>query len=88
MKRANEQPPGQWPKDVDVEISCQRQRELIEQVHDHFIRISGLSRAAADALMNRHENVARELDKQLENELGAKERALGALNEHRLEHGC
>ena len=73
---------------LEIAISCERQRELTIHVHHHLIRISELSRAAADAVVNRYENLARELDVQLEDELGAKERALGALQEHRKEHGC
>ena len=37
---------------------------------------------------NRNENLVSELDKLVENALGAKERALGALRQHRKEHGC
>lgn len=73
---------------TDIAVACERQRQLIMHVHGHLMRISELSRAAAEAVVNRHENLARELDQELEKELGAKERALGALYEHRNEHGC
>jgi hypothetical protein len=67
---------------------CQRQQELMEKVQYHLIRIADLSRATAEAVANQNENLVRELDKQVESELGSKERALGALREHRREHGC
>jgi hypothetical protein len=61
---------------------------LTEKVQQHLIRIAELSRAAADAVASRNENLLRELDSLVEHELGAKERALGALRQHREEHGC
>jgi hypothetical protein len=63
-------------------------QELMDRVQTHLHRIADLSRATAEAVRNRNENLTRELDKQVENELGAKERALGALRQHRHEHGC
>jgi hypothetical protein len=68
--------------------SCEQQQKLIDLVLDHLMRIAELSRATADALANRNENLARELDKRVENEIGSKERAFGALRQHREEHGC
>jgi hypothetical protein len=67
---------------------CLRQQEIIEEVQRHLIRISELTRAVAEALTNHAENLAAELDKQVDLELGLKERAMGALHEHRREHGC
>ena len=67
---------------------CPRKQHLIEEVQRHLIRISELSRATAEAIGNRTENLVSALDKQIEWEVGAKERALGALQQHRLEHGC
>jgi hypothetical protein len=60
----------------------------MEQVQHHLLRIAELSRAMADAVANRNENLTRELDKQVEKDIGAKERALGALRQHRADHGC
>ena len=68
--------------------SCLEQQRLIERVQAHLIRIAELSRATSDALANRNENMARAFDKEVETELGANERALGALRQHRKEHGC
>jgi hypothetical protein len=67
---------------------CRRQQELIEDVQRHLIRISQLTRAIAEALANHNENLAAELDKQVDLEFGLKERGMGALHEHRNEHGC
>jgi hypothetical protein len=67
---------------------CSEQLRLMENVSQHLRRIAELGRAAADAVANSNENLAREHDMQLENELGAKERSLGALRQHREEHGC
>ena len=72
----------------DAPHFCPEQQRLMEKVQQHLIRMAELSRAAADATANRNENLVRELDKQVENELGAEERALGALQQHRGEHGC
>ncbi len=68
--------------------ACPERRRLIEVVQHHLIRIAELSHATAEALTNGNENLTRELDKEVENEIGAKERALGALRQHREEHGC
>ena len=65
-----------------------RQRELIEDIQRHLMRMSELTRATAEALANGSEGLAAELDKEVEVELGAKERAMGALHQHRKEHGC
>ena len=67
---------------------CLEQQRLMEIVQDHLIRIADLSRATADAVGNRNENLTLELDSEVEKEIGAKERALGALRQHREEHGC
>ncbi len=67
---------------------CPRQKELIDKAQGHLLRISELTRDIAEAIANRAENLAAELDKQVDLELGLKERAMGALHEHRREHGC
>jgi hypothetical protein len=68
--------------------SCQRQQELIAETQSHLLRLSELSRAQAEALIHGSENLVMEIDQQIETTLGEKERALGALKEHRREHGC
>ncbi len=68
--------------------ACPQQQKLIGEVQKHLIRIAELSRAAADAVANGNENLTRELDKQVEAEIGKKERARGRLRQHREDHGC
>ena len=67
---------------------CLRQQELIEDVQRHLIRISELTRSIAEALANGNESFAAELDKEVDLELGLKERGMGALHQHRKEHCC
>jgi hypothetical protein len=67
---------------------CVRQQELIEQVQQHLIRLSELARREASLVATEEEAVWLAVDKEIENELGEKERALGALREHQREHGC
>jgi hypothetical protein len=67
---------------------CHDQQKLMADVQDHLMQISQLTRAVAEALANGDENFAAELDKQVDLEFGKKERAMGALHQHRKEHGC
>ena len=67
---------------------CLRQQELIEDVQRHLMRISELTRTIAEALANGNEHFAAELDKEVDLELGRKERGMGALHQHRKEHCC
>jgi len=67
---------------------CSRRGELTADVQMHLQNIASLARQAADMVANHDDNAWRVIDKQMENEFGAKERAMGALNEHRKEHGC
>ena len=67
---------------------CAEQQRLMDCVQAHLMRIADLSRATASAIANRNENLTRDLDLEAEQEIGAKERALGALRQHRKEHGC
>jgi hypothetical protein len=67
---------------------CLRRQKLIAAVQQHLTRLSALTSAAAEALMDGNENAAKKMDKQAEQELGAKEQAMGALRRHRHEHGC
>lgn len=76
------------PTDDPTSRYCQRRERLSNDVQHHLIRISELSRATAEAVKNRNENLTRKLDEEVEREIGAKERALGALREHCAEHGC
>ncbi len=69
-------------------IPCLEQQRLIHVVQDHLMRISELTRATSDAVADGNEHLAQELDRACEGEIGAKERAFGALKQHRAEHGC
>jgi hypothetical protein len=73
---------------AENQIPCPRQQALIKKAQRHLLNISELTRKIAEAIANRNENTAAELDKQVDLELGLKERAMGALHEHRKEHGC
>jgi hypothetical protein len=68
--------------------ACLQQQELIEAVRIHLLRISELTRDVAAALAAKDEDLATKLDKEVDLELGLKERAMGALHQHRKEHCC
>ena len=68
--------------------ACHIQQTLIETVQSHLEQLAELSRAAKDALTDRDEPRTAEIDQRIEDELGLKERAMGALRQHRTEHGC
>jgi hypothetical protein len=67
---------------------CSRRQELIEEVQGHLIRLAELAREEAAVMGGQDQTRWLEVDKRIENTLGEKERAMGALNEHRKEHGC
>jgi len=67
---------------------CLIKQQLIEVVQKHLIRLSELAKDAAEALRMHDDARVDETDRQIERELGAKERAMGALREHAREHGC
>ena len=67
---------------------CQRQHELRERVNAILARIDQLNQGQMKALNEGDDQRLLELDKQMELTFGEKERAFGALFEHRDEHGC
>jgi hypothetical protein len=67
---------------------CSEQQRLISQVQEHLINLADLARAEVDAMRDESENTWLEIDRQIELAIGEKERALGALKQHRHEHGC
>jgi hypothetical protein len=67
---------------------CVRQSELVKETQHHLIRLSELAKIESEAIASRDENLILAIDRDIENTLGLKERALGALHEHRKEHGC
>jgi hypothetical protein len=72
----------------DQPAACPREQELNEDVQRHLRRIAELAHAEREALQDRHTNLWVKLDKEIELEIGEKERSIGALNQHRKEHGC
>jgi hypothetical protein len=73
--------------EIDPSI-CLRQQELIRETQRHLIRLAELAKQESEAIASRNESLILALDQDIENTLGLKERALGALSEHRKEHGC
>ena len=59
----------------------------MDRVQQHLLRLAELAHEEA-GLVSHDDPRWREVDQRIENELGEKERALGALKEHRREHGC
>ena len=69
-------------------MHCIKQQDLIADVERILDKIAKLARMEADSLRTQTENTWYEIDKQIELAIGEKERAIGALREHRKEHGC
>ena len=69
-------------------LTCSRQEDLIAETQRHLIRLAELAKRESEAIATRDESLILALDQDIENTLGLKERALGALHEHRKEHGC
>ena len=67
---------------------CVRQEELVAETQRHLIRLAELARQESEAIATRNEALILAIDQDIENTLGLKERALGALHEHRNVHGC
>ncbi len=67
---------------------CERRDALMEETQRQLLRLADLARAQGEALRNNQENVVMAIDKEVERTLGEKERSLGALREHKKEHGC
>jgi hypothetical protein len=72
----------------DMDQICARQQELIAEVQSHLMRLAELAREEAAVIARKDDEMWLKLDQEIENELGKKERSLGALKEHRKEHGC
>jgi hypothetical protein len=67
---------------------CSRQEELVAETQRHLVRLAELAKQEAEAIASRDEALILALDQDIENTLGLKERALGALHEHRNTHNC
>jgi hypothetical protein len=73
---------------TDVLPPCARQQDLIKVVQGYLLELSSLAREEAEILKSKDETRWLEVDKRIEQTLGDKERAMGALRQHRIEHGC
>jgi hypothetical protein len=71
-----------------MEAPCARQQQLMAEVQRHLVRLADLAHEEAEALKVNGSREWLAIDKEIEFELGEKERALGALKGHRQEHGC
>ena len=72
---------------TDPALPCLRQQELIGEVQKYLIELSRLAREEAEVVKYKDGRWL-EIDKKIEQTLGDKERAIGALREHRETHGC
>ncbi|MGH9861417.1 MAG: hypothetical protein ACRD5F_15475 [Candidatus Acidiferrales bacterium] len=74
---------------VEVKVSCcAKNAELAAVVQGVLAKIVDLTKEQSAAFEKRDHGRMMRLDNQLENAIGEKERAIGAWNEHRKEHGC
>jgi hypothetical protein len=69
-------------------MSCDKQQELRRAVASILERIDGLTKEQLDAIATGDDAKLMALDKKIELTFGEKERAFGALFQHRDEHGC
>jgi hypothetical protein len=67
---------------------CIKKQQLIAQVEGCLDRIAKLARTEAEAIREMGNGEWLDIDKQIEAAIGEKERAIGALWQHRQEHGC
>jgi hypothetical protein len=64
-------------------------RQRLEDLAQHQLReLAAMAHEEAEILKTGDEERIVEVDKRIENTLGQKERVIGALQEHRREHGC
>jgi hypothetical protein len=69
-------------------VDCAIRDALIAEAEDNLLRLAELAKAEASAIRTQSHSVQLEIDLQIEHYLGEKERALGRLHQHRIEHGC
>lgn len=67
---------------------CNKQQELLGEVQRHLVHLSELAHAEAELVKSRRGDAGIVVDKEIEETMGRKERAIGALRQHREEHGC
>lgn len=71
-----------------VEERCVVYARLQSEVSTILRVITELTSAQLEAFQIQDQALFMRLDKKLENAMGAKERAVGAMREHAKEHGC
>jgi hypothetical protein len=76
------------PRYCDAVETCATRAALTRQVDDVVARVVELIYRRSAAIEYGHENTVMVIDRQIEHSLGEKERAIGALLQHRKEHGC
>lgn len=69
-------------------VFCSQQNELSGHAIEVLGQIARISQEQIQALRSNDQAAMMRLDRQLELLFGEKERAFGALAEHRREHGC
>lgn len=74
--------------DAVERTACTRQQELIGEVVSRLQRLVELPHAESKALQKGRDESWKKIDQEIEMVMGEKERCIGALNEHRSEHGC
>jgi hypothetical protein len=68
--------------------ACPTNAELAGEVQRVLAKIVELTAAQLEAFRDRRSGEMMRFDKELEQAMGEKERAIGAYNQHREEHGC
>ncbi|MGH9629080.1 MAG: hypothetical protein ACRD7E_12220 [Bryobacteraceae bacterium] len=69
-------------------MACEKQKELRKVAHEILERIALMAEEQVKAMKNEDDERLMAIDIKLETEFGAKERAFGALFEHRKQHDC
>ena len=67
---------------------CAEEQKLVADVQILLAQIIDINKATIEAVSNHDHARIHQLDKDLEQAVGAKERAMGAWQQHRREHGC
>ncbi len=71
-----------------MESSCRVKLDLMEQAQRVLSNLSELMIREREAIATESENTMLAIDKAIEHKVGEKERIMGALRQHRSEHGC
>jgi hypothetical protein len=67
---------------------CKTRQRLEDLAQHHLRELAALAHEEAEILKTGDEERILAIDKRIEHTLGQKERVIGALQEHRGEHGC